>query len=125
VRVEEFAFHPRSVGRLASTLLMLVREHALDLPDDTELLDELVNLRLRETSPGVLRLDHDPDRHDDRAVALALAASALVERPIVGNLHASVGAVGLPLREVLAGTREGLYDGSGRIDIGLAYDLPL
>lgn len=124
VRVDEYVFHPSSVGRLASTLLMLVRERLLDLPDDPALVDELVNLRLRETSPGVLRLDHDPDRHDDRAVALALAASALVERPIVGNLHASVGTVGVPLREVLAGTREGLYDGSGRLDTGLMYDMP-
>jgi len=91
VRVDEYVFHPASVGRLATTLLTLVRERALDLPDDPELLDELANLRLRETSPGVLRLDHDPDRNDDRAVALALAATYLVEQPIGGNLAASSG----------------------------------
>jgi hypothetical protein len=28
----------------------------------------------------VLRMDHDPDRHDDRAIALALAATQLLER---------------------------------------------
>ena len=39
------------------------------------------NLRLRETSPGVFRLDHDRARYDDRAVALALAAECLVSRP--------------------------------------------
>ena len=37
--------------------------------------------RLRETSPGVFRLDNDPDKHDDRAVALALAAHALAGSP--------------------------------------------
>jgi hypothetical protein len=26
-------------------------------------------------------MDHDPDRHDDRAIALALAATAMLERP--------------------------------------------
>ncbi len=79
VRVEEYPFHPRSIARLASTLLTLVREQALDLPEDEELLDELRNVRLRESTPGVLRLDHDPDRHDDRVIALALAASHVVE----------------------------------------------
>jgi len=49
------------------------------LPDDPELIDELANLRLRETSPGVLRIDHDPDKHDDRAIALALAAHRLAQ----------------------------------------------
>lgn len=32
------------------------------------------------TPPGVLRMDHDVGEHDDRAIALALAAAALVER---------------------------------------------
>jgi phage terminase large subunit-like protein len=75
--VEEFTFSAQSVGRLASTLMLLIRNRALALPDDTELVDELANLRMRETSPGVYRLDHDPDKHDDRAIALALAAHKL------------------------------------------------
>lgn len=80
VRVEEFTFSAGSVGRLASTLHLLLRSRALALPDDDELLDELANVRLRETSPGVLRMDHDADRHDDRAIALALAAQWLLDR---------------------------------------------
>jgi phage terminase large subunit-like protein len=81
VTVDEYAFGPQSVGRLASTLHLLLKDRRLWLYDDEELLDELANVRLRESSPGVLRMDHDPDRHDDRAIALALAALALVERP--------------------------------------------
>jgi phage terminase large subunit-like protein len=80
VSVDEYAFSAQSVGRLASTLYLLCRERALRLPDDEALLDELANVRLRETSPGVLRMDHDAGRHDDRAIALALAAHRLVER---------------------------------------------
>jgi hypothetical protein len=80
VRVEEFTFSASSVGRLASTLHLLLRNHQLALPDDPDLLDELRNVRLRETSPGVVRMDHDSDGHDDRAIALALAASKLLER---------------------------------------------
>jgi hypothetical protein len=44
------------------------------------LLDELANVRLRESSPGVYRMEHDPDKHDDQAIALALAANHLITR---------------------------------------------
>lgn len=32
-------------------------------------------------------MDHDPDRHDDRAIALSLAAFALVENPVSGQVE--------------------------------------
>lgn len=81
ISVEEFAFSPSSVGRLASSLHLLLRDRALALPDDEELLDELANVRLRESSPGVFRIDHDPGKHDDRAISLALAAQRLLDSP--------------------------------------------
>jgi hypothetical protein len=62
------------------TLHQLFREHRLALPDDAGLLDELATVRLRESTPGVYRLDHDASGHDDQAVALGLAALALTER---------------------------------------------
>ena len=80
VAAHEFSFTSQSVGRIASSLYRVLRERRLALPDDDELLDELANVRLRETSPGVVRLDHDPDKHDDRAVALALAVHHLEDR---------------------------------------------
>jgi hypothetical protein len=52
----------------------------LDARDDPDLLDELGNVRLVERSPGVVRMDHVEGQHDDRAIALALAASKLIER---------------------------------------------
>jgi len=48
--------------------------------DDAELLEELATVRLRESTPGTYGLDHDASGHDDRAVALGLAALALTER---------------------------------------------
>lgn len=83
VQVEEFTFSSASVGRLAATLYQLLRDGLLALPDDEELLEELANVRLVENSPGVIRMDHDAGRHDDRAVSLALAAHALLMRPPV------------------------------------------
>ena len=60
------------------------------LPDDEALLDELRNVRLRATSPGVVCIDHDPDQQDDRAIALASAASKLLDRPPTSG-EASIG----------------------------------
>jgi hypothetical protein len=79
VKVDEFVFSQTSVGRLAAALHTTIRDHRLVLPDDEELIEELSNVRLRETAPGVLRMDHDPDKHDDRAIALALAIHGFVE----------------------------------------------
>jgi len=81
VRVELHPFTSASVARLAGTLFGLLRDRRLALPDDEELLDELRHVRIRETSPGVYRLDHDAGRHDDRAIALALAAATLQREP--------------------------------------------
>ena len=81
VRCSEFTFSATSVGRIAAVLHRLLRDRLLALPDDDALLDELRNVRLRETAPGVVRLDHDSDGHDDRAVALAMAAHRIVESP--------------------------------------------
>jgi phage terminase large subunit-like protein len=82
VRTSSFTFSSASVGRLARTLHQLLRDRAFVLPaDDQELLEELRNVRIVEKQPGVFRMDHDRGRHDDRAVALALAAHQLLEDP--------------------------------------------
>ena len=81
ITIKEFNFSTVSVGRLAVTLSQLVRNHELALPDDRELLDELARVQLRESSPGVVRMDHAAGQHDDRAIAIALAAVNLLERP--------------------------------------------
>jgi hypothetical protein len=83
---EPYYFSQQSVGRLATTLHMAIRDHHLALPDDEELIDELANVRLRETSPGVLRMDHDSDKHDDRAIALALAVHHVIAQPSQGHV---------------------------------------
>ena len=80
VPILEYIFTAQSVGRLAQRLYNVLREHALDLPQSDEgLRDELANVRINETSPGVFRMDHDPDKHDDRAISLALCVNYLFE----------------------------------------------
>jgi phage terminase large subunit-like protein len=85
VRVEEFSFTAASVGKLAASLFNAIRDRALALPDDEELLDELAHVQLRESSPGVYRLGHAANRHDDRAVALALAVTTLLQDAVIGE----------------------------------------
>ncbi|HTL42443.1 MAG TPA: hypothetical protein VL294_13310 [Pseudolysinimonas sp.] len=93
IEVEEWAFTSQSVGRLGQSLHLLLRDHRLALPDDAELLDELLNVRLRESAPGVYRLDHDAGNHDDRAVSLGLAALALTERSESDRASVSIPSV--------------------------------
>lgn len=90
VSVTEHTFSAQSVDRLATTLHSLLGSRLLALPPDEELLDELGHVRLRESSPGVVRMDHDSGRHDDRAIAQALATTELVERPTGRGLRFSV-----------------------------------
>lgn len=78
LRFDEFAFSSTSIGRLATTLHGVIRGHALSVPHDRELIEELSTVRLVETGPSTVRLDHESGRHDDRAVAIALAAVTLL-----------------------------------------------
>lgn len=79
--VEEYAFTEGSVDRLARTLERLFQERRISVPDDPDLLAELGTVILRTTASGRTRLDHHSGRHDDQAVALALAAHWLMSQP--------------------------------------------
>jgi phage terminase large subunit-like protein len=104
VRVEEWSYSAQRYGAMASVLFALLRDGLLALYDHPALLDELANVRLKETLPGQVRIDHDPGRHDDMAVALGMAATALVERPSGGlRLHIPTGEVPRPRLVALPG----------------------
>jgi phage terminase large subunit-like protein len=85
VSVEEWSYTPQRYGATASVLYGLLRDGLLDLYDHPALLDELANVRLKETLPGLVRVDHDPGRHDDMVQALGFAVTALVERTVGGG----------------------------------------
>jgi hypothetical protein len=80
VRVHEHVFSAASNSRRTLLLLQLVREQQLRLPEDRDLRDEMLNLRIREVSPGQFRYDHDAARHDDRVTALSLVVDHLCSR---------------------------------------------
>jgi phage terminase large subunit-like protein len=113
VVVREFLFSQQSAGRLAMTLHTVIRDHRLAIPNDQALIDELLNVRLRETAPNVYRLDHDSDQHDDRAVTLGMALVELTAAPPMSrpflfpddqlDYERTLALSGQPAREVIPG----------------------
>jgi phage terminase large subunit-like protein len=81
LKVEAVPFSARVNTDLTHTLLPLLRAHRLDLPEDERLIDELVNLRVSETADGHYRIEHARDRHNDQAIAFALATHHLLNQP--------------------------------------------
>ncbi len=89
VRVSEFVFSQAGATRLARTLLVALRDHAMQIPDDPELIAELQSVRLIETGPGTLKLSNPAGTHDDVAVAVGMAAATLLDQPVGGSRTAS------------------------------------
>jgi hypothetical protein len=98
----EFTFSTAGVNRLARTLFGVLRDRAILLPDDEELLAELGSVRLVETGPGLVRLDHRSGEHDDQAVTVAMVAASLLDRPTGGGrIHVATGELP-PIRLIRA-----------------------
>ena len=74
--VHEHTHSAQSNSRRALLLLELVRGRRLQLPDDQETVAEFAGVKLRETSPGVYRYDHESGKHDDRVTAVSLLGAS-------------------------------------------------
>jgi phage terminase large subunit-like protein len=81
-------FTSTSNDHMATGLHVAIRDGRLAIPPDPELLEELANVRLVEKN-GQFKLEHDPDKHNDRASAISLAIMMLTQiqpqggRPII------------------------------------------
>jgi hypothetical protein len=84
IRAREFNFSPSAKQRLASTLLQSVNDRTLRLYPVGGLREELLGLRVKQTSSG-WTFDHEAGGNDDRAVALSLAIVAAWETPAGGE----------------------------------------
>jgi hypothetical protein len=80
IRVEEYNFTapsaaspPPSTSSLANTASHSPKTSSFSMNSPT--------YDSAKPPPGVYRMDHDPDKHDDQAIALALAANHLITRP--------------------------------------------
>jgi hypothetical protein len=79
VRVSEYVFSQAGANRLAKALYVALRDRALSLPDDAELIGELQTARLVESGPGTVRLVNPPGTHDDLAVAVGMCVVHLLD----------------------------------------------
>ncbi len=122
VRVEEWSYSAARYGAAASALFGLLRDGLLALYPDEGLLDELATVRLRETLPGQVRVDHDSGKHDDMAQALGFAVTALLERGEPARARTSSAArLMMPSRSMTTdrgGTGSVLSNPSGRSGTG-------
>ena len=78
VRAKEWNFTSTSVGEVASALVQTFRNRQIHVPHSMTLKEELLRVRLRETAPGVTRLDHDKGAHDDQAVTIGMGCRILL-----------------------------------------------
>jgi hypothetical protein len=92
VRAKEFKFTASSVGEVASALTSTFRNRQIFIPNTRELKEELLALKLKESSPGVTRLDHTRGGHDDQAVTIGMGCYLLIT---------SEGGVGANFREFM------------------------
>jgi hypothetical protein len=74
-------FSASGVNRLAKALHVALRDHALSIPDDEELITELKTARLVETGPGTVKMVNPGRTHDDAAVALGVCLVHFLYRP--------------------------------------------
>lgn len=81
VRTREYLFTQAGTNRLARSLYTHLRDRALRLPDDPELISELSSTRLVETGPGTVKLVNPPGTHDDLAVVVGMACAHLTALP--------------------------------------------
>jgi hypothetical protein len=100
IRAEEFTFSQGSKQKLAATLLSTMNTGRLRLYEAPGLRDELLALRLAQSKSGLWSFDHVAGAHDDMAVAVALVAVGLLERPASGaSTQSRFAAEEAPVRE--------------------------
>ena len=63
----EFKYTTQSVGALRHVLYQLIRDHALVIPDDLGLVDELANVKVVTNSAGVERMQRNTTRRSTTA----------------------------------------------------------
>lgn len=96
VRTAEFVFSSAGANRLARRLWGVLRDRALSLPDETEVREEFLAVRMIETGPGTVKLSNPRGTHDDIPTAVGMVVADLLERDTtgVGRISVPQGTIG-------------------------------
>ncbi|MDQ6725147.1 MAG: phage terminase family protein [Actinomycetota bacterium] len=81
IRCVAHIFNQATNAQLAMALYQLISTDRIELPEDEALDNELSRVQIRETGPGLVRLDHANGQHDDRAVVLGMLAQSVLSAP--------------------------------------------
>jgi hypothetical protein len=84
VKVQEYVFSTAGVNRLARAMHVALRDRAIELPDDEEVMAEARTVRLVETGPSTIKMQNPPGSHDDVFQAVAMVVVDLLEQPETG-----------------------------------------
>jgi hypothetical protein len=84
VRVQEYVFSAAGAARIARSLHIALRDHAIELPDDEELRSEASTVRMLETAPGMVKMSNPTGTHDDVLTAVGMVTADLIEQPEIG-----------------------------------------
>lgn len=90
VRCEEYVFSAAGANQIARRLWGALRDRALVLPDDAELREEFLTVRLVETGPATVKLSNPAGYHADIVTAVGMVAADLLGRPEVGRAGISI-----------------------------------
>ena len=84
VRTLEYVFTPTNTTLLARGLYGALRDWAVEIPEDAELVSELQSVRMVETGPGTVKMINPPGTHDDLAVAIGMVIADLTQKAETG-----------------------------------------
>lgn len=90
VKCEEFVFSASGANQIARSLWGALRDRALELPDDQELREEFLTVRLVETGPSTVKLQNPVGHHDDIVTAVGIVVTDLLSRPAPGRGQISI-----------------------------------
>lgn len=131
IRIEEYVFSSAGANRLARSVYVALRDRALSLPDDPEVRQEFMSMRMFETSPGTVKLQNPAGSNDDIVAAVGMVIAYLMGRPDPGGgmitvprgrvrpaglAQRAMGRPSLPLaKRARAAARAGTYGPGGAI----------
>lgn len=81
ITCREYVFSSAGANRLARGLYIALRDRALSIPDDPELIAELKTARMIERGPGVVKMENPTGTHDDAATVVGMAVAVLSATP--------------------------------------------
>jgi phage terminase large subunit-like protein len=117
ISATEFTFTAANIDRLARALYVALRDRTVGLPNDEALVTELAQVKLVERGVGQYRIDHTSGKHDDQAVAVAMAVHHFADAGAAASERARKKALSMELPDFNAGLRKLSLEKQAHVDM--------